>query len=156
MLKHPLIEVGDVETRPGIRTSLHLLLPLALPPLPICSFLCSFLCCRRSQFAPSFAPPCAAAAPILLPLALPPLPLLRVACLLDSRGDVLPSISRCKQHDGNGSSYSTWRCGMVGSIWCIRDRVGAVREVVGPASNEKWAVILWLRRRCWRDVCLRR
>jgi hypothetical protein len=30
-----------------------------------------------------------------------------VARLLDGRGDVLPSISTCKQHDGNGSSYST-------------------------------------------------
>jgi hypothetical protein len=30
-----------------------------------------------------------------------------VVRLLDGRGDVLPSISTCKQHDGNGSSYST-------------------------------------------------
>jgi hypothetical protein len=43
----------------------------------------------------------------------------------------------------------------MGSIWCIRDRVGAVREGVGAVSEEKWAVILWLRRRCWRDVCPR-
>jgi hypothetical protein len=44
-----------------------ILLPLLLP-------FCSLLCCRRSHFAPSFAPSCAAAAPILLPLGLPPLP----------------------------------------------------------------------------------
>jgi hypothetical protein len=49
-----------------------------------------------------------------------------VARLLDGRGDLLPSISTCKQHERNGSSYPTEKCGMMGSIWCIRDRVGAV------------------------------
>jgi hypothetical protein len=36
---------------------------------------------------------------------------------------------------------------MMGSIWCIRERVGAVCEGVGAVSEEQWAVILWLRRR---------
>jgi hypothetical protein len=30
-----------------------------------------------------------------------------VARLQEGHGDLLPSISTCKQHDGNGSSYAT-------------------------------------------------
>jgi hypothetical protein len=44
---------------------------------------------------------------------------------------------------------------MMGSIWCIRDRVGSVWEGVGAVSEEKWAVVLWLRRRYGCDVCPR-
>jgi hypothetical protein len=104
---HTLKEVEDVANRPEILTPLPLLRPLELPSLPFCSRFCALLSCRRSHFVPS----CAAAAPNLLPLLrpllLPPRPLLRVACLLDSRGNALPGISTWKQHGGNGSSYST-------------------------------------------------
>jgi hypothetical protein len=51
MSKHPLREVGDVGTRPGICTPLPLLRPLALPLLPFCSL----LCCRCSRFCASHA-----------------------------------------------------------------------------------------------------
>jgi hypothetical protein len=62
-----------------------ILLPLALPPLPICFLFCSLLRCRRSHFAPSCDPSRAAAVPNLLPLLLPcALPSLPFCCLLCS------------------------------------------------------------------------
>jgi hypothetical protein len=53
---------------------------------------------RRSKHTPKKVGDVGNRPEILIPL---------VARLLNGRGDVLPSISTCKQHDGNGSSYST-------------------------------------------------